>query len=243
VDTVVATTVEGLSVRHGPGTAAERFGFLELGTVAYVLAGPTEADGLPWYRIAGMGLPYASGCITIPPDQPIICPAFQGWVAGTSATGDPWLAPSDVRDCPEPTLTEISETGFTWRLVCWADEPIAFEGFWPQLPAGAGLGGICPEVNEPAGFLYCQHINYNGLAASPEEGAGFVNRLPLSIDPTTGVEMPERGQWVRVTGTFDHPAAAACADLAAGDEDPDAVVFSCRRQFVPTAVEALGTDR
>jgi hypothetical protein len=55
------------------------------------------------------------------------------------------------------------------------------------------------------------------------------------------VTLPERGQWIRVTGQFDHPSADACADLAAGDEDPDSAVFACRLQFVPTKVEPLGT--
>jgi hypothetical protein len=239
LDTVVATTAEGLTVRRTPGTGGERIGFLSLGTVAYVLEGPTEVDGLPWYRITGLGLPYASGCITTPPDQPIECPAFHGWAAGASAAGDPWLAPADPGDCPEPTIESISESGFTWRLICWADDPITFEAWWPEIPDDAGLGGVCPQEGEPGGFLYCQHINYNGLSASPDEGF-FVNRLALSIDPTSGVTIPERGQWIRVTGQFDHPSADACADLATDDEDPDGAVFACRLQFVPTGVEPLG---
>lgn len=239
-DTVVATTVEGLSVRREPGTEAERIGFLSLGTVAFVLAGPAEVDGIPWYRVSGMGLPYASGCPTTPPDQPISCPAFQGWVAGASDAGDPWLAPETSTPCPEPTLTTISETGFTWRLVCWADETIVFEGWWPEIPEDAGLGGRCDQSDEPGGFLYCQNINYNGLSASPQEG--FVNRLALSIDPESGLEMPARGQWLRVTGRFDHPAAEACADLADPEwEDSHGAVFACRRQFVPTSIEPLGS--
>ncbi len=238
-DTVVTTTVEDLSVRRTPGTDGERIGFLTLGTIAYVLEGPSDVGSVPWYRITGLGLPYASGCATTPPDQPISCPAFHGWVSGASAAGDPWLAPADAGACPEPTLESISERGFTWRLICWAEDAITFDAWWPAIPEGAGLGGVCPEEGEPAGFLYCQHINYNWLAASPEEG--FVNRLALSIDPATAVAMPERGQWIRVTGTFDHPSAASCADLAGADQDPDTVVLSCRLAFVPTMVEPLGS--
>jgi hypothetical protein len=240
IDTVVATTVEGLSVRRAAGTAGERMGFVSLGTVAYVLEGPTAVDGMPWYRITGLGLPYASGCVTTPPDEPISCPAFHGWVAGANEAGDPWLAQTDPGDCPEPTIESISEWGFTWRLICWADEPVTFDAWWPEIPEDAGLGGVCPQEGEPGGFVYCQHINYNGLSASPDEGF-FVNRISLSIDPASEVVMPERGQWIRVTGQFDHPAADACAGLAAGDEDPDLAEFSCRLQFVPTVVEPLGT--
>ncbi len=201
-DTVVATTVEGLSVRRSPGTEGEQIGFLELGTVAFVLDGPTDVNGVPWYRVTGMGLPYLSGCATNPPDQPITCPGFEGWVAGANEAGDPWLAPTDPGACPEPTIRGISEAGYTWRLVCWADEPITFDAWWPVVPDGVGLGGFCPVNSEPGGFLYCQVSNTVGLTASPDEE--FVFRLSLSIDPASGVTMPARGQSVRVTGQFDH---------------------------------------
>lgn len=152
----------------------------------------------------------------------------------------PLARPERPEPCPEPDIRTISEAGFTWRLVCWTDEPITLEAWWPEIPDDAGLGGLCPPVDEPGGFLYCQNINYNGLSASPQEG--FVGRLALSIDPASGLEMPERGQWVRVTGSFDHPAAAACADLADPEwEDSHGAVFACRRQFVPTSIEALGS--
>ena len=238
-DAVVETIVEGLTVRREPGTSQERIGFLSLGTIAYVLAGPVEAAGLPWYRVTGMGLPYGSGCATTPPDRPIACPGFQGWVAGASEAGDPWLAPAVLDVCAEPDLTTISETGSTWRLYCWADEPITFEAWWPEIPENAGLGGVCPESDRTSGWLHCQNINYNGLAASPDEG--FVDRLRLSIDPVSGLTMPERGQWIRVTGSFDHPAAAACAELAYEGEDSYAAVLRCRLEFVPTGVEPLGS--
>ena len=239
-DTVVETIVEGLTVRRDAGTSGERIGFLPLGTMAFVLAGPQEVDGTPWYRISGMGVPYASGCITVPAHAPLECPAFQGWVAGANEAGDPWIAPADHEPCPEADLRTMSEMGFTWRLVCWADEPITFEAWWPEIPDDAGLGGRCDAIDQPGGFLYCQNINYNGLSASPQEG--FVTRLALSIDPASGLEMPERGQWIRVTGGFDHPAAQACADLPEPEwEDAYGAVFACRREFVPTSIEALGS--
>jgi hypothetical protein len=237
-DSVVATTVDRLILRRGPGTDAERIGFLSPDTIAYVVAGPTEADGFPWYHIAGMGLPYGSGCVTPPPDEPIGCPAFQGWVAGESQAGDAWLAPAALR-CPDPTIGAMSELGFTHRLACWGDEEITFEAFWPELRQDGGPGGTCPQADEPAGFLYCQHTNPNALAATAEEGNAGVPRLFLSIDPASGLEMPARGQMVRVTGAFDHPAAAGCAEIAVDDHDPAAAAFHCRTEFVPTAVVPL----
>ena len=44
LDTVVATTVEALSVRRSPGADGERIGFLALGTVGFVLGGPTDVN-------------------------------------------------------------------------------------------------------------------------------------------------------------------------------------------------------
>jgi hypothetical protein len=239
LDSVVTTSVDGLMVRRSPGTGGQSIGFLELGTPAFVISGPTEVDGVPWYMVTGMGLPYLSGCVTTPPDQPIACPAFQGWVAGANAAGDPWIEAAEPPPCPDPALRPISEAGYTMRLVCWpGGQEIAFDAWWPEIPPGAGLGGICPEEADPAGFLFCQQINYNGLAASPEEG--FTARLSLSTDPASGVSMPDRGQWVRVTGGFDHPASEGCAALAPADVDPLSAQFSCRLAFVPTSVSALG---
>lgn len=241
-ESVVATIVENLTLRRGAGTAAERIGVLPADTVAYVVSGPTEVDGIPWYEIAGMGLPYASGCATAPPDAPVSCPSFHGWVAGENADGDAWIAETEPDACPEATLVNISETGSVRRLVCWGDEEITFDAFWPELPDDAGLGGMCLAIDQPAGFLFCQNINYNGLSASPQEGAAGVWRLSPSIDPASGVTMPERGQWVRVIGAFDHPASAQCADIAAADEyaDPAWMALHCRTEFVPTAIVALG---
>jgi hypothetical protein len=44
VDSVVATIVDRLTLRRGPGTHAESIGFLAL-AIAYVVSGPTEVDG------------------------------------------------------------------------------------------------------------------------------------------------------------------------------------------------------
>jgi hypothetical protein len=238
-DDVVATTVESLFLRLSAGTDGEPIGFLELGTVGFVLAGPTEVDGIPWYLISGMGLPHASGCITTPPTEPMTCPGFRGWVAGANADGHPWLERTSGPDCADsPTIETISEAGFTLRLICWADGELTLRAYWPTIPDGAGLGGACQAEDLPAGWLLCQHINYIGLAAN--EAEGFTQRLTLSIDPDSGVTMPERGQWIEVTGHFDDPAASQCADApTAGDlpeQSPESMVFNCRLQFVPTSV-------
>jgi hypothetical protein len=236
-DDVVATTVDGLRLRRAPGAEGELIGFLALGTVGFVMAEGVEIDGVPWYPLSGMGLPYASGCETSPPDEPISCPAWRGWVAGANAAGDPWLRKAADPPCPspQPSIEEISETQDTLRLVCWSGQELSFRAWWPVVPDDAGLGGACPALELPAGWLVCQNINYNGLAAN--EAEGFVHRLSLSIDPSSDVTMPERGQYVDVTGHFDDPAASLCAEAAqVMDTEPILLVFDCRHQFVPTSV-------
>jgi hypothetical protein len=235
-DDVVATTVDGLRLRRAAGTEGEEIGFLALGTVGFVMAEGVEIDGVPWYPLSGMGLPYASGCETWPPDEPISCPAWQGWVAGANAAGDPWLRKAAEQPCPapQPTIEKISETPYTLRLVCWSGQELSFRAWWPVIPDDAGLGGACPALELPAGWLVCQNINYNGLAANETDPG---SRLNLSLDPSSGVTMPERGQYVDVTGHFDDPAASLCADAAqVMAVEPIPLVFDCRLQFVATSV-------
>lgn len=236
---LVATTVESLRVRRTPGTDGEVVDLLSLGSVGLVLAGPVDVGGVPWYLLAGMGFPhygYLGGCITLPPDHPADCP---GWVAGADSAGVPWLVPAPPPDCPQPPLSieEIGETPYTLRLVCWSGEELTFRAWWPVIPPNAGLGGACGEIDLAAGWLLCQNINYNSLA--PNEAEGWPGELDLSLDPASGVTMPERGQAVEVVGHFDDPAASLCAEgTQALDEDPAVTVFRCRLQFVPTSVTA-----
>lgn len=233
-DTVVRTTVDLLSLREGPGTDSPRIGLLAVGTLAFVLEGPRSVGGLSWYRITGMGLPQNTGCLA-PNEGTLTCPAFAGWVASADLTGPAWLERASV-ECPKPTLRSIASLGGTYRLACWPDQEIRFDAWWPELPADGGLGGAC-AIDAPGGFLYCERINYTGIAAEPRGD----ELLSLSLDPASGVQMPARGQSIRVTGRFDHPAAPSCADLVEGDEDPGLTVFRCRLQFVPSEVVPLGS--
>jgi hypothetical protein len=233
---VVATTVEGLRLRRAPGTGGEQIGFLALGAIGFVMAEPVEIDGVPWYPLSGMGLPYASGCTTSPPDEPISCPAWRGWVAGANAAVDPWLRKAVVPPCPgpQPTIEEIGETTSTLRLVCWSGQELSFRAWWPTIPEGVGFGGACPALELSAGWLVCQNLNHIGLAANAIDSG---TRLNLSLDPASGVTMPERGQYVDVTGHFDDAAASLCAEAAqVMDMQPILLVFDCRLQFVPTSV-------
>ena len=83
-------------------------------------------------------------------------------------------------------------------------------------------------------WLLCQNVNY--VLVSPFRSNELYG-LALSIDPDSDVDMPARGQWVRVTGHFDDAAARQCAGAAdMPSSDPVSIVFDCRLQFVPTSV-------
>lgn len=54
------------------------------------------------------------------------------------------------------------------------------------------------------------------------------------------MDLPERGQWLRITGSFDHPLSADCADAheQVGEfGTAEDAVLSCRTHFVVSAVE------
>jgi hypothetical protein len=233
-DAIVATAVEGLTLRETAGLEGEIQWQLPLGTLGLVIAGPIEADGLPWYQLSGMGLPYGSGCVTPEPGGLLQCPAWLGWAAATAVDGTAYLAPATAPACPQPphTIVSLSELQFTLRLICFNAEPLTFRAWWP--PAGAAPGGDCAAGATEIGWLVCQNLNPNSLGADTSESGG---RFTVSLDPATGVVMPARGQWVEVTGHFDDPAAPRCGAVAdVMSSDPGSLVFSCRLQFVLSAV-------
>jgi hypothetical protein len=243
-DTIVATAVDGLSVRGEPGLGGERLGTLALGAPSFVLDGPTDADGFSWYLVSGLRLPPNTGCAGELDTDPFNCPIWFGWVAAASESGEAWLVP-DEPDCPDAPLTAanlgVGRSG-TQLLACFGSEPITFRGWWPEIPDDAGLGGACAAQEEPSGWLLCQNINYDIVLA--DEGEDFFGiGVRVSTDPASGVAMPERGTWVEVTGHYDDPAAQGCDEAAnaAGDaEDPDAlIVLICRTELVLESVEAV----
>jgi len=235
-DDVAAVSVDLLALRSEPGVEAELLWRLPAETLVFIVAGPQSVDGLPWYQVSGMGVPFESGCVTPEPGGVLECPAFFGWLAGAADDGTPYLAAASPPECPAPPQTVVSLSGMqpTLRLVCFDSEDMTFVAWWPELPDDAGLGGACPASETDVGWLVCQNINYNVLAASEEDPAG---RFPISLDPDSGVTMPERGQWVEVTGHFDYPAAQDCGQASdAMEMDASELVFNCRLQFVPAAV-------
>jgi hypothetical protein len=232
-DTIVATAVDSLTLRDEAGLNATIQWRLPVGTLGFVISGPMQADDLPWYQLSGMGLPYGSGCVTPEPGGLLECPAWLGWAAAVAPDGTAYLAPATPPACPPPphTIVSLSGIGFTLRLICFNAEPITFRGWWP---GGAAPGGDCAAATTEIGWLVCQNLNPNSLGADPSESGG---RFTVSLDPATGVVMPDGGQWVDVTGHFDDPAAPRCASVAETmGTDAGSLVFSCRLQFVLSSV-------
>lgn len=233
VDTVVRTTVAGLRLREEPTTGAASLGTLSNGAQSYVVDGPVTADGYTWYLLSGLGIPQYSGCAGPMATDPWECPVWFGWAAAASPEGDAWLAEDDP-DCPSwPEVVDHDIILGVQRiayLACFGVEERSATGFYPLIPEDAGLGGACAGVPDGLSWIACnlgyEHIN-------PSEADPFGSGFVFSVDPA--VAMPDRGQWVRVTGRFDHPAADDCTF---GDPAIRSVL-QCRAQFVVERAEVV----
>lgn len=235
---VVVPVVEGVTLREDPGTGGARIGILSAGSQNIVVEGPVEADGFAWYRLAAIGLPPASGCITPIVTTPLSCPVWYGWAAaGNPDDGSAWFVATEA-DCPDPDAetNEFLSIPLRLPLVCYGADEITFTAFYPELPDDAGLGGACADPS--VGWLYCANIAYD-VVWSTDTYTGAATQL--YVDPASGVGLPDRGQWLRITGAYDHPDAADCA--RANQEgiglysDDDHAVLECRTHFVVSEVE------
>jgi serpin B len=82
---LAVTVSDGLRVRSQPGVSADSLKYtplLPLGTPLVVAAGPVEASGYTWFRVAPVGVKLSGG-------------ADQGWVAVADNDGTPWVALAD----------------------------------------------------------------------------------------------------------------------------------------------------
>lgn len=238
VDQIVHSTVDGLTVRGSASLGGKQLGTIAVGTQAFVVDGPREADGYRWYELSGIGLPPAADCPPVAQTNPFNCPAWMGWVASAAADGTPWLEPS-AQDCPPSpmNLDKLALRPDLQRLACYGNQTITFRGWWPT-GSDAGSGATCQVSGAGPRWLVCQNINYNLLDVAPSV-AGL---LRISIDPATGVVMPDRGQWVEVAAHLDDPAAQQCRDAQVSylpEEDPARRVLNCRGQLAVESVKVV----
>jgi hypothetical protein len=233
----VAPVLDGVTLRESPGTGGTRVGTLAQDSLNYVVDGPVVADGYAWYALSGPGLPPSSGCITPVPTDPLECPTWFGWAAAGDPDGTAWFEPTDG-DCPDPEAdsARFLRMQHVLQLGCYGTSQVTFTAYFPEVSDNAGRGGEC-AVDPAIVWLYCTNLAYDLVEASPEEGGV---EETLFVDPDSAVTLPERGQWLRITGAFDHPASALCADAseAFGDRlGPEQAVLECRTHFVVSAAE------
>ena len=237
----VEPIVEDVTLRQEPTTSGESIGTLAEGSQNIVIEGPTEADGYAWYRLAAIGLPPSSGCAGPQPTDPLECPVWFGWAAaGNLEEGEAWFEAIDP-GCPDPDAETHGFMSLPQRvpLACYRDDEIAFTAWYPQ---AGGDGGAEPcDVDASIAWLYCDDTAEDDTTETvwPDESEATAFEW-LIVDPESGVELPDRGQWLRITGAYDHPDSPACADAnaQAGLHDSDALaVLECRVRFVVSAVE------
>jgi hypothetical protein len=240
VDCFARVTVDVLNVRTGPGLDAPQLVLPPLGDglpgVAlvgltsgrehvFLVEGPLQADGLAWYQVGTMNTEnmHDSG------------PLFVGWVASGDGT-DPWLVPEDL--CPPAGPVELADLTYAqldtpWAIYlgCFRDQVLTLRGWFPVLPPEFEIpydtDGSC--FAEPA-FLVCGPYNKDIRTI---EMSFFdprnTQRLDFTVDPAAGLGLPPRGQWIEITGAFDHPASQECGPDAGG-------ILVCRAVFVATEV-------
>jgi hypothetical protein len=222
VDGVVTATADRLTVRKQPGTSQEAIGALAKGAMSYVVDGPRQADGYDWYLLSGMGLPPESGCVTAQdPTGLYVCPMWYGWAAEGDGA-DRWLVPVEP-ECSIPSPSSPQAVDQLTPLACFGSRSITIRGYWP--PAPAGEGGVCP-ISEDLRWIACPESADRLLDHATQDVFGGLTVVTLAVPP--GIAMPERGQWVEVSGHYDDPAARHCTY----GEIPEQSVLSCRGQFV-----------
>ena len=236
-------TAEAIFIRQDPGTDGEPLVNADfcidnpdpdcarpfmLGTDSgyvwlYVFDGPVEADGYAWY-LAATEMNTEERASTYP--------EAVGWVASGDAE-DEWLVADTTRTCPDRPveLAEITSLVMTRleRLDCFGSEPLTVRGWYPDLPPGeterspSDLEACAAENGWPA----CGSI-FDLLRPDQADWAGDAHYLDFVVDPTAGITMPARSQWLELTGSFDHPASSECVGVAG--------VLNCRANFVVTSV-------
>ena len=244
-DVLVRTVVEALSVRTDPSTAADRLGTLPEDATAFVLAGPVEADGHPWYQLAYPGNPLADGCVA--ETRPFHCAPWVGWAAGAAPEGDVWIEPIDP-DCPaeRDTTAYISMDALT-RLACAGDAEWTLVAYVAPLAAGRGCFPVW--VVDPFWMDSACALTFPQPVESETD---MDTSIQAFIPPELGECVPGqcppfdelKGSWVEIIGHLDDPVAETCTTVLTESTDPapfpppdpDLTVFMCRLNFVVTQV-------
>jgi hypothetical protein len=221
-DSFARIVIPELNVRARPSTSAPvleeghadapptkvRFGTASRIDDLYVLDGPVKADGYRWWLVSPteyLSFDTAGDLITMA--DPIPSSSSTGWVAEGEGQ-DAWLIPAE-NPCPQPPVetAEVTSKVASWavRLGCFRGQTLTFRG-WSD--GGAAIFPVKRTWEDPDNH----------------------DRLDIRVFPST-LALPAPGQWLEITGQFDHPSSTTC---------PEYDLLECRSTFTATQLGALG---
>lgn len=224
---IAAVVTDAVNLRSQPNESANVVAELGTDRRLFIIGEPTESGDLRWYRVATVPSPACSEqCELI------------GYVATPIEAGDPWIEQVGI-DCPisPMTLDDLGPLQPLERLHCYGRNEIVVTGTVAE-PTGGYEG---PFAYSPEWLAHPIAIPF---LSTP---AGAV--LGWRPHPDAGLEPPEGGSIIRVTGHFEDPAATSCrvsVDPAFETEnppqppDPALVVLGCRATFAWTNYEVIG---
>lgn len=249
-DTLARTTVEGISVRAEPTTAAQRLAVLAGGERVYLVEGPVEADGYSWYRVAPGEDRFATDCNRPETASALACANELGWAAAVTADGERWMEPVGP-GCPSARDTEAYlALDAVERLACAGDAPWQLVAY--LAPETGGRGCYPVWVVDP----FWMDGSCNFFFPQPTESQLDADtRLQAFVPPQLGSCNADgcpfdelKGSWVEITGHLGDPVAETCTMVrnpshpSFGEPSnppagPGLTKFNCRLNFVVDAVQ------
>ena len=236
---IFTSAVDGLRLRTGPSTAAERVAYrtgtdgaliaLDAGETLAALDGPVVSDGFDWYLVQLTSSGRGVGQL--------------GWAA-TPHVGDAWLVPGEL-ECPPAPLDLATAIAMApaEALYCSGGDDLSFEGH-----VVTGFGCNVMGTFEPEWLAHpCANMSFISPVPPSETDRPLFLHYPAPGVPNPTLSYSDE-PLVRIVGHYDDPAAAGCiiepVELspgapAFGATDPAADDAECRLRFVVTEVEAL----
>lgn len=222
---IVEVGDEPLNLRQQPSETAGVLSELAPGLRLFTIGEPTDAGELRWYRVGVVNRECGDDCNRI------------GYVATPLAAEEEPSIGEVAIDCPSSPMTVEALVGIAAleALHCYGRTDIVVTGTIDT-----------PASGPPAAIEYTPEWLAGPMEALFVGGGGAIG---FRAAPDSDVEVPERGDVVRVTGHFEDPAATSCRASLADDQDesvevpaPARVVLDCRATFVWTDYEVTGSE-
>jgi hypothetical protein len=227
---IAEVVTDDLNLRAASNQSAEVITILKRGQRVFIIGEPAENGGLRWYRVATV-------------DDPAQCDHgcnFIGFVATPLPEEDRWVAPAET-SCPTSPMTAeaIGRLQPLEALSCYGRTEIVVTGTMDH----PFHGPMTPYRFSP-GWLTDDYRRFM-------REAGWIW---FRAHPDSGLNAPDPGQIVRVTGHLEHPAATDCRarvdpEFFGGQVPADfeplsgaRVILDCRATFVWTAYSVLGFE-